>query len=464
MQSQIFSRVTSRIVASSLLCLQATLGTISIQEALKNNPNLSSGYTAQARSSHNNANEIYQKVQPSIVYITAKLKNGMSQGSGVIINADGLLVTNAHVIEGSNKITVELSDGRSIRAEVVSRGHGECNDLALLRLPNQTNLPALKFANLNDSQIGHTVFSIGFPQDTKPASITEGIISNIHTQQGLLQTSAFTIGGSSGGALVNEKGELLGINTFIWKNSSFAFAININRVQLLTQAIQQNLTPTLGRYVLSNSNSPINLEANGIAIEGDLAQNDALVCSDQSAADIYTFHAEANQSVILEMSSDALNPYMMLLGPDGQLLAESEQGEDKTTRLYGKIPAKGTYTIVANSQKANQQGRYAIRAVTPMLLHQGKLSAGGTQTYSFSGVANQQIAIDVNGQGFQPHIQLVDSTQRILWAGKWDATVELTLPQNGAYHLIVSTDDQKKGGEFLAIVQPKPPVTNVANR
>jgi Trypsin len=194
-------------------------------------------------------------------------------------------------------------------------------------------------------------------------------LSNVHGQEGLLQTNAVINGGNSGGALVNERGELLGINT--WKRNdaeAMGFAIDTNRVKAFVQAAQNGLSPTLGKFIQARSGVAATLTTNGVAAEGRLQQDDAMVCADESAADVYTFQAQENQSVILEMSSDTVQPYMMLLGPDGRVVAESEPGQGKNTRLYSKLPTAGTYTVVANSQAANQFGRYAVRAITPMLL------------------------------------------------------------------------------------------------
>ncbi len=459
-----YTRFGSRFVAASLLLIQSTIGTVVVQELFKTTPG--SDYAAQAAQPKANAADIYHRVQPSVVYITADTAEGTSQGSGVILSADGLIVTNAHVIEGASKITVELNDHRKVQAEVVSVGRSKCTDLALLRLPNQTNLPAIALGNPTTSQHGQSVFAIGYPVGIKPASITEGLISNIHEQEGFLQTSAVINGGNSGGALVNGRGELLGINTFTLKDTeAMGFAIDTNRVRAFVQAAQSELSPTLGRYIQMRSGASTTLTTNGVAVSGRLQQDDAMVCGDESAADIYTFQAQANQSVILEMSSETVQPYMMLLGPDGRMVVKSEVGQGKNTRLYGKLPTAGTYTVVANSQKANQFGHYAVRAITPMLLRQGEISMGDSQTYGFSGKANQRVAIEVSTEAdFHPFIQLVDSTKRVIWEGQWKETIALTLPQNGAYQLVVSTANLQAGGSFVAVVAPQSSALVVAQR
>jgi serine protease Do len=460
MKSHSDNRFGYRCVAASLLLIQATIGTVAVQEMFKT----TAGYTAQAATPKGNAADVYRQVQPSVVYISTD----KGQGSGVILSADGLIVTNAHVIEGASKIMVELNGGRQLQAKVISVGRSGCTDLALLRLPNQKNLPAIALGNPTTGEHGHTVFAIGYPLGIKPASITQGLISNLDEQGGLLQTSAVSNPGNSGGALVNERGELLGIITRKLDNAAEAMilAIDTNRVQAFVQTAQTGLSPTWGRYIKARSVTAATLRTNGDATEGQLQRDDAMFCADESAADVYTFSAQANQSVILKMSSDKVQPYMMLLGPDGRVVAKSESSQGKKAAfIYGKLPTAGTYTVVANAQKANQLGRYAIRAIMPMLLRQGELSMGDSQTYGFSGTANQQVAIEVATEGdFRPFIQLVDSAKRVIWEGQWKDTITLTLPQNGAYQLVVSTANLQTGGSFVAVVTPQSAASVVSQR
>jgi serine protease Do len=457
MKSYSDNRLASRLIASGLLLIQSTIGTVVAQEMLKDTSAFKLAYAAQASTPKANAADVYRLVQPSVVYISAETSEGTAQGSGVILSADGLIITNAHVIEDAEKITVELNDRRKVEAEVVSVGHSDCTDLALLRLPNQTNLPTIALGNPSSSQHGQSVFAIGYPEGIKPASITEGLISNIDNQKGLLQTSAVINGGNSGGALVNSRGELLGINTFTLRDTeAMAFAIDTNSVNAFVRSAQNKLSPNLGQMIQSQSGVATTLMRNGVAIEGRLQQDDAMFCADESVADVYTFQTQADQSVILEMSSDTIQPYMMLLGPDGKVVAKSGKSQDKQTKLYGKLSKAGTYTVIANSQVAKQFGRYAVRAVTPTLLRQSELSVGDSQTYSFSATANQRVAIEVMTEGdFRPFIQIIDSAKRVMWEGQWQDTIALTLPQSGAYQLMVSTANLQSGGSFTAVISPQ---------
>jgi len=165
-------------------------------------------------------------------------------GSGVIISADGYIVTNNHVIEGSRKITVRLSNGKDFDATLV--GRDSKTDLAVLRI----NATGLKSATLGDSDklvVGQLAVAIGNPLGKLGGTVSEGIISalsrNIEIDghmMDLLQTTAAVNPGNSGGGLFNSYGELVGI---VNAKSSGAdiegigFAIPVNLARTITEAI-----------------------------------------------------------------------------------------------------------------------------------------------------------------------------------------------------------------------------------
>jgi serine protease Do len=145
-----------------------------------------------------------------------------SSGSGVIIDAKGIVLTNNHVVEGGGKITVHLHDGRTFQAEKVMTDPG--TDLAVVKLANAHDLPFATLGNSEEMQVGDWVLALGQPfglQDT----VTQGIISATNRGVGIakheefLQTDAAINPGNSGGPLVNLRGEVVGINTAISSTS-----------------------------------------------------------------------------------------------------------------------------------------------------------------------------------------------------------------------------------------------------
>ncbi|MDE6507976.1 MAG: Do family serine endopeptidase [Alistipes sp.] len=142
-------------------------------------------------------------------------------GSGVIISADGYVVTNNHVVDGATKLRVKLNDGRAFDAELI--GKDSATDIALLKIGAE-ELPTLVFGSSDALRLGEWVLAIGSPFDLQ-STITAGIVSakarnlgaipNDFSIESFIQTDAAVNPGNSGGALVNTRGELVGINTLI---------------------------------------------------------------------------------------------------------------------------------------------------------------------------------------------------------------------------------------------------------
>lgn len=162
-------------------------------------------------------------------------------GSGVIITADGYIVTNNHVIENSDKVSVTLNDKREFEAKVVGTDHS--TDLALLKI-NSENLPFMAFGNSDELKVGEWVLAVGNPFNIS-STVTAGIVSakgrsmaiieDDYRIESFIQTDASVNRGNSGGALVNLRGEMVGINTAIVSptggNVGISFAIPSSIVQ-----------------------------------------------------------------------------------------------------------------------------------------------------------------------------------------------------------------------------------------
>jgi serine protease Do len=176
--------------------------------------------------------------QNQITLGTMKLQ---SVGSGIVVSPDGLVVTNAHVIGMASKIFVTLSDSSSYEADLL--GTDNTHDLALLRIKTSKPLPYLTFAE--DVLLGETVVSIGSPfglQNSTSAGIISGTDRTFFTQpqieslRGLIQTDASINQGSSGGALVNLEGNLVGMNVAMLQNAQgVGFAVPADRIRRMLQ-------------------------------------------------------------------------------------------------------------------------------------------------------------------------------------------------------------------------------------
>ncbi|MGX8695220.1 MAG: Do family serine endopeptidase [Prevotella sp.] len=152
-------------------------------------------------------------------------------GSGVIISADGYIVTNNHVVDGADELTVTLNDNTEHSARII--GADKTTDLALIKIDGK-QLPAIQIANSDDVKIGEWVLAIGNPLGLNN-TVTAGIISakartlGANGVESFIQTDAAINAGNSGGALVNTRGELVGINAMLYSQtgsySGYGFAI-----------------------------------------------------------------------------------------------------------------------------------------------------------------------------------------------------------------------------------------------
>ena len=167
-----------------------------------------------------------------------------SVGSGVIVAAEGIIITNHHVIEGMTEVKVALADKREIEAEIVLRDPR--TDLAVLKIKSSEKLTPIELADSDTLEIGDVVLAIGNPFGVGQ-TVTQGIVSALaRTQVGIsdyqffIQTDAAINPGNSGGALVDMQGKLVGINTAIFSrsggNQGIGFAIPSNMVKVIVQS------------------------------------------------------------------------------------------------------------------------------------------------------------------------------------------------------------------------------------
>ena len=188
----------------------------------------------------------YQQIDPFQEFFFGRPQNESKQevagsGSGVIISEDGYIATNNHVVEGAVKIEVTLNDKKTYNGRII--GTDPNTDLALIKI-EEVNLPAIYYGNSDNVNIGEWVLAVGNPFNLT-STVTAGIVSakgrniNIlkedYAIESFIQTDAAVNPGNSGGALVNQNGELIGINTAIASNTGsytgYSFAVPVNMVK-----------------------------------------------------------------------------------------------------------------------------------------------------------------------------------------------------------------------------------------
>lgn len=172
---------------------------------------------------------------------------GRVVGSGVIIDARGYIATNNHVVKNPGELSIVLHDGREVEAQLIAAKADQ--DLAVLKV-NLINLPVVRWADSTQVRPGQVVYALGSPLGDFPNSVSFGIVSGLnralemdgHVIDNLIQTDAAINRGSSGGPLINSQGEVVGLNTFIIRESEergiaegIAFAIPAHQAQRILQ-------------------------------------------------------------------------------------------------------------------------------------------------------------------------------------------------------------------------------------
>jgi S1-C subfamily serine protease len=219
------------------------------------------------------------------------------QGSGFIVNADGTILTNAHVVEGADKVTVILKDGRRLEGRVL--GVDEVTDLAVVKV-KEAGLPVATLADSDAVQVGDWAIAVGNPFGLDN-TVTLGIVSTLNRSSAMagipdkrldfIQTDAAINPGNSGGPLLNDAGEVIGINTAIRANAAgIGFAIPINKAKEVEPILARGervthpylgvqiatLTPELAKQNNSDPNSTVILpEVSGVLVMGVVTSSPA---------------------------------------------------------------------------------------------------------------------------------------------------------------------------------------------
>ena len=215
------------------------------------------------------------------------------QGSGVIVSADGYVLTNDHVVDGANEVKVTLSDKREMTAKII--GTDDKTDIALLKL-NATNLPYVKLGSSANVEVGDIALAMGNPFGLGQ-TVTMGIVSavgrgglGIEDWEDFIQTDASINPGNSGGALVNVNGELIGINTAILSGSGgsqgIGFAVPIDMARPVMNQLKEKGSVTRAYLGIGMVPDPKNedkgvridtIEANGPADKAGLQRGDVIL-------------------------------------------------------------------------------------------------------------------------------------------------------------------------------------------
>jgi len=330
-----------------------------------------------------------------------------ASGSGVILSSDGYIVTNNHVVQEASKITVTLNDKREYTAQVI--GTDPSTDLALLKI-DETGLQYLTFGNSDNAKIGEWVLAVGNPFNLT-STVTAGIISakardiNILGSQtsieSFIQTDAAVNPGNSGGALVNTKGELIGINAAIASRTGsyigYSFAIPVTIVKKVVNDLKEygQVQRAYIGVTIQNIDSKKSKELHQSKVKGVLVEG----IIEGGAAEKAGIHP---QTIVTKIDGSEVNTKSELLEkvgihrPGDKIIVSTEnsEGESKDYTVILTDSYGNTSTKSKNANSASIENKLGVQFAEVDLETKQKLQIqNGVQVVSISKGLFQQAGI-----------------------------------------------------------------------
>lgn len=479
----IMSSTFNRLIRSGLSIIATTCGMIGV-DAIAPPQQLADefGRPALAADAEEETNvRVYEQAAPAVVSIQA----GAGTGSGSILSPDGLILTNAHVVQDVATVTVTLADGRELTGDVIAFGDPSL-DLAAIQLRDAAGLelPTLRLARPNSVAVGQRAFAIGNPFGRFQGTLTTGIVSRIDARRGILQTDAAINPGNSGGPLLNSQGEMIGVNTAIFDpgltsgNIGIGFAISTDRVTPFLTAVAEGRAARTFQNPFTYNAQTISPDAE--PIRDRLTAESNVLEVDESYFNSYTFAGEAGERIVIEMTSSEFNPYLILMDGDRNDVAQDNDSAGGTgARIVVTLPQSSTYTILANSHEAGETGAYTLSLSTEaptatrsfpglILQEEGNLDATAAildsdgsryRDHFFQGTAGQRIVINLESEEFNTYLVLVGPSGELI-AQNDDITmtspnssITTELPTSGTYRVIANAFDASGRGRYLLTIR-----------
>jgi S1-C subfamily serine protease len=343
--------------------------------------------TAQQSGTSLTAHEIYERDAPGVVFVTSTIvqktespfdlfgggetsQKGEATGSGIVINTNGTILTNWHVVENAVKVTVSLTKGQTVEAQVV--GKDPSNDLAVLRIHTDgLTLHPLTLGDSSAVQVGEPVLAIGNPFDLE-RTLTTGVISALQRQitapngftiDNVLQTDAPINPGNSGGPLLNAQGEVIGINSQIETGGSgsdgnvgIGFAVPINTAKSEIPELEKGGTISSGYLGLTS-----------LTIDGSLAalnlpvKSGALVQTIQQGTPAEKAGIHAGTASVNTEDGQVSAGGDIITSVDGKSVSSSE---DLANYIEAKKPGE---KVTLGILRANGSGGYEKKSVSVTL-------------------------------------------------------------------------------------------------
>ena len=318
---------------------------------------------------------VTRRASPAVITLNTYNASGRQTGLGSgFFLSDGRIVTNRHVVEGSSRVEAVTQDSRRLgTAQYAEAVGGSTADLAIL--PRVTNPPATLPLARALPEVGEAIVVIGAPEGFSN-TVSTGIVSGIRNDRGrpLLQISAPISHGSSGGPVLNMRGEVVGVSVAMYREGqNLNFAVPVTELSRLAQtrpgriAFTSDLRfggdrsgPNAGRDVSDLNTRSLPRITNGQTVNGRLAEGD-FVRPDGSFADAYVYTGRAGEQITVTLRSNAFDAWLVVDEPNGPMREhDDDSAGDLDSQLTVTLPRSGQYLIVANSVAEGATGGYTL--------------------------------------------------------------------------------------------------------
>ncbi|MCL2769252.1 MAG: trypsin-like peptidase domain-containing protein [Solirubrobacterales bacterium] len=332
--------------------------------------------------------EIYMRTAPGVAYVTSTIvhqsespfhffggggesegQQSTATGSGFVINRDGTILTNYHVVENAVKVTVSFEQGKTVNAQVV--GKDPSNDLAVLRVPTEgLHLQPLPLGNSSTAQVGDPVMAIGNPFGLE-RTLTTGVVSalqrhiqapNGFTISNVIQTDAPINPGNSGGPLLNAAGEVIGINSQIETGGSgngsvgIGFAVPIDTAKSELPQLEKGTTVRAAYLGVSTFTIDASLSGLNLPVKSGALVQTVEAGTPAAKAGIRGGNVEVQTSAgKVSLGGD------IIVGVDGKPITSNE---DLASAIAAKKPGQ---TVTIEMLRANGSGGYVKKSVQATL-------------------------------------------------------------------------------------------------
>lgn len=366
-----------------------------------------------------------------------------SFGSGVIISTDGYIITNNHVVENAKEISVQLNDNRSFKAKMIGGDSG--TDIALLKIEAK-DLPTIPFGNSDDIRLGEWVLAVGNPFNLT-STVTAGIISAKARSAGVggnernsnlgsfIQTDAAVNPGNSGGALVNSKGQLIGINTMIYSQTGnyagYSFAVPMNTAAKVVSDIknfgivQRAVIGVIGGDVTPEVKEKYKLKVDRGAFIADFAEVSAAYAAGIEKEDVITHvdgraienMSQLQEQIGLHSPGDKIQLTVNRKGTVKHYTLTLKNSDGDTSVMRGQKDLMGAeLRDISPTQMRSYGIRYGVEVV--------KVHGG---LFKKAGIKNGFIILSVNSTPANKVEDVNKAINRAVAAGKKDRRSDLVI-------------------------------------